>query len=50
MDDLTNAQFSLKDDILMDIDHTIRVIQNSKDDLDKVVDMLIDIEKQVKEL
>lgn len=50
MDDLTNAQFSLKDDILMDIDHTIRVIQNSKDNLDKVVDMLIDIEKQVKEL
>lgn len=50
MDDLTNAQFSLKDDILMDIDHTIRVIQNSKGNLDKVVDMLIDIEKQVKEL
>lgn len=50
MDDLEAAQYSLKDEILMDIDHTIRVIQNSKDSLDAVVDMLIDIEKQVKEL
>lgn len=50
MDDLEIAQFSLKDDVLMDIDHAIRLAQKSKDRMDDVVDMLIAIEKQVKEL
>lgn len=50
MDDLTAAQFSVKDDILYDMDNVIRILQNSQYKIEKAAQMLIDIEKQIKEL